>query len=105
MAKHSSDYLDDNIMCDDELISQERWVQETLGSDEDVKQSKQRMLSAAMNDQVEVPRIFRMTPQTPLQPLAENSKGLQLVRKTFADTRSKKQLQGLHEAIPERRHL
>ena len=96
-----SDYLDDNIIGDDELLSDERWVQETLDSDKEVKQSKQRLLSAAMNDKGEVPRTFRMTPQTPLQPLTESSKGLQLSRKTFAATRCKKQLQGLYEAIPE----
>ena len=95
------DYLDDNIMGNDELISDERWIQETLDSDEEVKQSKQRMLSAALNDKGEIPRTFRMTPQTSLQPLAENSKELKLARKTLAATRSKKQLQGLYEAIPE----
>ena len=48
-------------MGDDELISDERWVQEALDSDEEVKQSKQRMLSAAMNDKGEVPGTLRMT--------------------------------------------
>ena len=96
-----SDYLDDNIMGNDELISDERWIQETLDSDEEVKLSKQRLLSAALNDKGEIPRTFRMAPQTPLQPLAENSKELKLVRKTLAATRSKKQLQGLYEDIPE----
>ena len=88
-------------MGNDELISDERWIQETLDSDEEVKQSKQRMLSAALNDKGEIPRTFRMAPQTSLQPLAENSKELKLARKTLAATRSKKQLQGLYEAIPE----
>ena len=88
-------------MGNDELISDERWVQETLDSDEEVKLSKQRNLSAAMKDKGVIPRAFRMASHTPLQPLAENSKGLQLARKTFAATRSKKQLQGLYEAIPE----
>ena len=96
-----SDYLDDNIMGNDELISDERWLEETLDSDEEVKRSKQRMLSAALDDKGEIPRTFRMTPQTPLQPLAENSKELKLARKTLANSRSKKQLQGLYEAIPE----
>ena len=88
-------------MGNDELISDERWIQETLDSYEEVKASKQRMLSAALNDKGEIPRTFRMASHTPLQPLAENSKGLQLARKTLAATRSKKQLQGLYEAIPE----
>ena len=96
-----SDYLDDNIMGNVELITDERWIQETLDSDEEVKASKQRMLSAALNDKGEIPRTFRMVTHTPLQPLAENSKGLQLARKTLAATRSKKQLQGLYEAILE----
>ena len=59
------------------------------------------MLSAALNGEGEFPRTFRMASHTPLQPLAENSKGLQLTRKTLAATRNKKQLQGLYEAIPE----
>ena len=88
-------------MCNDELISDERWIQEALDSDEEVKASKQRMLSAALNDKGEIPRTFCMASHTLLQPLAENSKGLQLARKTLAATRSKKQLQGLYEAIPE----
>ena len=86
-------------MVNDELISDERWIQETLESDEEVKASKQRILSSALNDKGEIPCIFRMASHTPLQPLAENSKELQLVRKTLAATRSKKQLQGLHETI------
>ena len=96
-----SDYLDDNIMGNDELISDDRWMQETLDSDEEVKASKQRMLSTALNDKGEIPRTFRMSAHTPLQPLAENSKELKFARKTLATTRSKKQLKGLYEAIPE----
>ena len=88
-------------MGDDELISDERWIQETLDSDEEVKASKQRMLSAALNDKDKIPRTFLMASHTPLQPFAENSKGIQLARKTFAGTRSKKQLQGLYETISE----
>ena len=88
-------------MGNDELISDERWIQETLDGDEEVKISKQRMLYAALNDKGEIPRTFRMAPQTPLQTLAENSKELKLARKTLAATRSMKQLQGLYEAIPE----
>ena len=96
-----SDYLDDNIMGNDELISDERWIQETLDSDEEVKASKQRMLSKALNNKDEIPRTFRMSTHSPLQSLAENSKELKFARKTLSTTRSKKQLQGLYEAIPE----
>ena len=95
------DYLDDNIMGADELISDERWEQEVLDSDEEVRASKERMLTAAKNDTGEIPRTFRMTPQSTLEPIAESSKGLQVARKTIASTRSKKQLQGLYEAMPE----
>ena len=44
------DYLDDNIMGADELISDERWEQEDLNSDEELRTSKERMLRAAKND-------------------------------------------------------
>ena len=54
------DYLDDNIMGADELISDERWEQEDLDSDEEVRTSKERMLTAAKNDTGEIPRTFRM---------------------------------------------
>ena len=95
------DYLDDNIMGADELISDERWEQEDPDSGEEVRTSKERMLTAAKNDTGEIPQTFRMTTQSTLQPNAESSKGLQLARKTIASTRSKKQLQGLYEAITE----
>ena len=75
-------------MGNDELISDERWTQERLDSEEEVKASKQRMLSAALNDKGEIPRTFRMASHTPLQPIAENSKGIQIARKTLAATRS-----------------
>ena len=57
-------------MGNDELISDERWIQETLDSKEEVKASKQKMLSAALNDKGEIPRTFRNASPTPLQPLA-----------------------------------
>ena len=94
-------YLDDNIMGADELISDERLEQEDLNSEEEVRTSKERMLTAAKNHTGEIPRTFRMTPQSTLEPVAESSKGLQLARKTIASTRSQKQIQGVHEAIPE----
>ena len=78
------DYLDDNIMRANEPISDERWEQEDLNSDEEVRISKERMLRAAKNDTGEIPRTFRMTPQPTLEPVAESSKGLQLARKTIA---------------------
>ena len=59
------------------------------------------MLTTAKNDTGDIPRTFRMTPNSTLEPVAESSKGLQIARKTLASTRSKKQLQGLYEAIPE----
>ena len=82
---------DDNIMGEDELISAERWEQEDLNSDEEVRTSKERMLTAAYNDTGEIPRTFRMTPHSILEPVAESSKVVQLARKTIASTRSKKQ--------------
>ena len=100
------DYLDDNIMGEDELISDERWEQEDLNSDDEVHASKERMLTATKNDTGNIPRTLnihrtRMTPNSKLEPVAESSKGLQLARKTIASTRSKKQLKGLYEAKPE----
>ena len=100
------DYLDDNIMGEDELISDERWEQEDLNSDAEVHASKERMLTATKNDTGNIPRTLnihrtRMTPNSKLEPVAESSKGLQLARKTIASTRSKKQLKGLYEAKPE----
>ena len=59
------------------------------------------MLTAAKNDTGEIPRTFRMTPQSPLEPIAENCKGLSACEKDAGLTRSKKQLQGLYKATPE----
>ena len=88
------DYLDD-IMGEDVLVSDERWVQETLDCVEEVRQSEERMLAATMKDTGKIPRTFRMTSQSPLEPMTPISKGLQLARKKTTSTRSKKQLQGL----------
>ena len=88
-------------MGEDELISDERWEQKDLNSKEEVRTSKERMLTAAKNNTGEIHRTFRMIPQSTLEPVAESSKGLQIARKTIASTRSKNQLQGLYEAIPE----
>ena len=59
------------------------------------------MLSKALNDKGEIPRTFRLSTYSPLQPLAENSKELKFARKALSTTRSKNQLRGLYEAIPE----
>ena len=88
-------------MGDDELISDERLNQETLDSAEEVRVSKEQMLTASQNDKNEIPRTLRMTPQSPLESVAESGKYLQFARKTPDSSRSKKQLQGLYEAIPE----
>ena len=64
----------------DELISDERWEQEDLNSDEEVRTSKERMLTAAKNDTGEIPRTFRMTPQSTLEQVVESSKGKQLLQ-------------------------
>ena len=88
-------------MGENELISDERWEHEDLNSDEEVRASKEGMLTAAKSDTGDIPRTFRMSPNSTLELVAESSNGLQLARKTIASIRSKKQLQGLYEAIPE----
>ena len=94
-------YLDDNIIGEDELISQEKWYDEDLDSDNEVRATKQRKLQEAKDDKGEVPRIVKLPSANFEQPLARNSPRLQLARKTLAASRNKKQLQGLYEAIPE----
>ena len=91
-------------MGNDELISDERWIQETLDSDEEVKASKQRMLSAELNDKGEIPRTFRVASHTPLQPSAENSKGLQLARKPSPLLEAKSSFKGSTKPFPKARH-
>ena len=49
-------------MGEDELISEERWEEEDLESDEEERTSEKRMLTAAKNDTSEIPRTFRLTP-------------------------------------------
>ena len=93
--------LDDNIIGEEELISQDKWYDENLDSDNEVRATKQRKLQEAKDDKGEVPRIIKLPSANFEQPLARNSPRLQLARKTLAASRNKKQLQGLYEAIPE----
>ena len=65
-------------MGEDELLSDKRWEQEDLNSDEEVRTSEERMLTAAKNDTGEIPQIFQMTPQSVLEPVAESSKGIRI---------------------------
>ena len=94
-------YLDDNIIGEDELIRQDKWYDEDLDSDEEVRTTKQRKLQEARNDVGEIPRTFKLPKANFEEPLASNSPRLQLARKTLAASSNKKQLQGLYEAIPE----
>ena len=83
------------------MISQEKWYDEDLDSDNEVRATKERKLQEAKDDKGEVPRIIKLQSANFEQPLARNSPRLQLARKTLAASRNKKQLQGLYEAIPE----
>ena len=94
-------YLGDNIVGEEELISQEKWYDEDLDSDNEVRATKERKLQEAKDDKGELPRIIKLPSANFEQPLARNSPRLQLARKTLAASRNKKQLQGLYEAIPE----
>ena len=67
-------------MGEDELIFDKPWEQEDLNSDEKVRTSEARMLTAARKDTGEILRTFRMTPQSTLKPVAKSSKGFQLAR-------------------------
>ena len=93
-------YLDDNIIGDEDLISQDEWYDEDLNSDAEVKASKQRRLQEAKDDEGEVPRIIRLPAANFEEPSARNSPRLHLARKTLAAQRNKKQLQGFYEAFP-----
>ena len=83
------------------MISQEKWYDEDLDSDNEVRATKEHKLQEAKDDKGEVPRIIKLSSTNFEQPLARNSPRLQLARKTLAASRNKKQLQGLYEAIPE----
>ena len=90
-------YLD---VGEEELISQDKWYDEDLDSDNEVRTKKQRTLQEAKDDEGEVPRIIKIQSANFEQPLARNSPRLQLARKTIDASRNNKQLQGLYEAIP-----
>ena len=92
-------HLDDNIIGEEAVISQDKWYDED--SDAEVEASKQRKLQEAKDDENEVPRIIKLPAANFEEPLARNSPRIQLARKTLATSRNKKQLQGLYEAIPE----
>ena len=101
MVKHFKTLQHDNIIGEDELISQDKWYEEDLNSDGEVRTTKQRKLQEARNDVGEITRTFKLPKANFEEPLASNSPRLQLARKTLAASRNKKQLQGLYEAIPE----
>ena len=94
-------YLDDNIIGDEELISEERWYDEDLDSEAEVQEAKRQKLEDAKSDNSEIPRIFTLPSTNIQQPLARQSPRLQLARRTLAAQSNKKQLQGIYEAIPE----
>ena len=88
-------------MGEEELISQDKWYDEDLDSDAEVKASKQRKLEEAKDYEGEVPRIIKLPAANFEEPLTRNIPLLQLALKTLAGSRNKKQLQGLYEAISE----
>ena len=93
--------LDNNIIGQDDLISDDRWELEDLDSDAEVKAAKAKKLNEAKLDKGEIPRTFQLQSSKFEEPLANKSPKLQLARKTNAINRSKKNLQGLYDAVPE----
>ena len=93
--------LDDNIIGQEDLISDERWEQSDLDSDREVMEAKAKKLKEAKKDTGDIPRIIKIESSKFEEPLAETSPKLLLARKNPATTRSKKNLQGLYEAVPE----
>ena len=85
--------------CDERDRSDMEWVLESLDSDQEVRNSSERM--SAAKDKGEITRASPMPPKSCLEPIAGNSRGQPRARKTLEVTRSKKQLQGLYEAVPE----
>ena len=94
-------YLDDNIIGDQELKPEEKWYDEDLDSDADVREAKRKKLEYAKSDSSKTPLIFKLPSSHVEQPLTRQSPRLQLVRRTLAAQRNKKQLQGIYEAVPE----
>ena len=92
--------LDKGIGQED-LISDERWEQSDLDSDREVKEAKAKKLREAKEDSRDIPRVIKMESSEFEEPLAKTSPRLLLAKKNIATTRSKKNLQGLYEAVPE----
>ena len=66
-------YLDDIIIGEDELISQDKCYDENLDSDEEVRTTKQWKLQEAREDAGEIPRTFKHPNANFEEPLAGNS--------------------------------
>ena len=64
-------------------------------------EAKAKKLRKAKEDTGDIPRIIKMESSKFEEPLAETSPKLLLARKNLATTRSKKNLQGLYEAVLE----
>ena len=71
-------YSNDNIIGEEELISQVRWYDEDLDSDTEVQEANGRKLQQAKDDEGEVPRIINFKSAKFEEPLARNSPRLQL---------------------------
>ena len=101
MLANTFKYLEDNLIGDEELISEERWYDEDLDSEAEVQEAKRQKIDDARSDNSEIPRIVKLPSTNIQQPLTQHSPRLQLARRTIAAQRNKKQLQGIYEAIPE----
>ena len=77
-------YLDDNIIGDEELISEESWYDADLDSEAEVQEAKRQKLEDAKSDNSEISRIFKLPSTNFQQPLTRHIPRLQLARRALA---------------------
>ena len=62
-------YLDDNIIGDEDLIPEEKWYDEDLDSDAEVREDQRKKLEDHKSDSSEIPRTFKLPFSSIEQPL------------------------------------
>ena len=88
-------------ISEEELISEMKWYKVDLDSDDELQESKRRYLEESKYDDSEILKTFKFPSAAFEEPLSRNSPRLLLKRKILAASGNKKQLQRIHEAIPE----
>ena len=83
------EYLDNNIIGDEKMITDERWYDENLDSDVEVRKAIRKKLEDAKSDNSEITRTIKLLSSTIERPLTRRSPRLQFSHQTLAAQETK----------------